>query len=157
MKKTIVISLADIFTDKVTDMVANDLGLYFLNLDDFIDYRLCDSNRILEKCGIEYLKKQEAKYIKEAFNFVDAIYYISYDLFVNNQVNFTDCLIIYVALSFEQLAKLNEKTFVINNLAFQDRDAYLRSISNLVVEGDFLVEKSFSNKIIQKLKQNDYI
>ncbi|MDD2445845.1 MAG: hypothetical protein PHX09_03440 [Clostridia bacterium] len=156
MKKTIVISLADMFANKVTDMVANDLGLYFLNLDDFIDYRLLDYNRIIEKCGVEYLKKQEAKYIKEAFSFVEAIYYISYDLFVNNQIYFADCLIIYIALTCEQLAKLNEKTFVINNLAFQDRDAYLRSIG-LVIEGDFLVEKSFSNKIIQKLKQNDYI
>lgn len=153
MKKKIIIALADVFTNKVAKMVANDLGFYFLNLDDYIDYNLFDAERILSKCGIEYLKTQETKYLKDALGLDNMLYYASYELFVNNQNLFDDYEIIYVALSKEQLAKLKEKNFEINDLAFEDRDKFLRSVA-LSVESDFLIEKSFANKIVNILKQN---
>jgi len=152
MKKKVIVALADAFTNKVAKMVANDLGLYFLNLDDYLDYNLFDSERILAKCGIEYLKKQEAKYIQDALVLDDMIFYCSYELMINNINLFENCEIIYVALSKEQLTKLREKTFEINELAFEDRDVFLKSIA-LSVENDFLVEKSFANKIVSFLKK----
>lgn len=154
MKKKVIIALSDAFTNKVAKMVANDLSLYFLNLDDFIDYNLFDSERILAKCGIEYLKNQEAKYLQEALLLENIMYYSSYELFVNNQKLFKNCEIIYVALSKEQLAKLKEKNFEINDLAFEDRDKFLKSVS-LSVENNFLVEKSFANKIVNILKNQN--
>lgn len=152
MKKKVIVALADAFTNKVTKMVANDLGLYFLNLDDYVDYNIFDSERILAKCGIEYLKQQEAKYIQDALVLENMMFYCSYELMINNLNLFENCEIIYVALSKEQLTKLREKTFEINELAFEDRDAFLKSIA-LSIENDFLVKKSFANKIVNLLKK----
>jgi len=152
MKKKIIIALADAFTNKIAKLVANDLGFYFLNLDEYIDYNIFDSERILAKCGIEYLKNQEVKYLQDALQLDDMLYYASYELFVNNQKLFNDYEKIYVALSREQLIKLKEKNFEINDLAFEDRDKFLKSIA-ISVESDFLIEKSFANKIVNTLKK----
>lgn len=151
MKKKVIVALADAFANKVAKMVANDLGFYFINLDDYIEYNLFDSEKILAKCGIEYLKKQEAKYIQDALMLENMMYYSSYELLVNNLSIFEDCELIYLALSKAQLLKLKEKNFEINELAFEDRDAYLKSIA-IGIENDFLVEKSFANKMVNILK-----
>jgi len=153
MKKIVIISLADEFGSKTGEIVASDFDMFFLKVDDYIDYNLFNSKEVLSRCGIEYFKKQEAKFLNEALDFINTLYYIPYELFINNRNVFEkiDCEYIYIALSLEQLKSLNEKTVAINSIAFEDRDEFLRAIS-LTVESEVLVKKSFANKIVQKLK-----
>ncbi|MDD3232386.1 MAG: hypothetical protein PHO06_03450 [Clostridia bacterium] len=156
MKKIVIISLADEFGSKTSEIVASDLDMFFLKVDDYIDYNMFNSKEVLSRCGIEYFKKQETKFLNEALGFINTLYYISYDLFINNQNIFEkiDCEYIYIALSLEQLKNLNEKTVAINSIAFEDRDKFLRTIS-LTVKSEILVKKSFANKIVQKIKKQN--
>lgn len=153
MKRIVIISLADEFGSKTSEIVAGDLDMFFLKLDDYVDYNLFNSDEVLSRCGIEYFKKQEKKILNNAIEFLNTLYYTSYELFINNREIFAkfECEYIYIALSLIQLKELKEKSFSINNIAFQDRDNFLRTVG-LIVEGEILVKKSFANKIVQKLK-----
>lgn len=155
MKKIVIISLADDFGSKTSEVVANDIGMFFLKLDDYVDYNLYDSEEVLLRCGIEYFKKQEKKILCTAFEFINTLYYCSYNLFINNREIFSkfECEYVYIALTLDQLNELKEKSLSINSIAFQDRDVFLKSIG-LIIEGSILVKKSFANKIVQKLKNS---
>lgn len=150
-KKFLLISLADNFGSAVGELVADDLGLYFLNIDDYIEYSLLDSGKMLVKCGKEYYLKKELKSILDCLEFVNTIYYCSYEIYTNNKNLFENCEIIYIKLSKKQLEKLNEKNFVINNIAFDDRNAVLNK-AHKVVTSEFVVLKIFANNIVNIIR-----
>ncbi|MDD4816200.1 MAG: hypothetical protein PHQ62_03595 [Clostridia bacterium] len=150
-KKFLLIALANNFGSSVGELVADDAGFYFLNIDDYIEYSLLDGDKMLVKCGKDYYLKQELKSIVDCLGFEKTLYYCSYDVFINNQNLFEDCQKIYIALSKKQLGKINDKDFVINNIAFEDRDLALRKICK-VVESEFAVLKIFANNIINIVK-----
>jgi len=150
-KKFLLISLADNFGSAVGELVADELGLYFLNIDDYIEYSLLDSSEVLLKCGKGHYLKKELGAIMDCLEFVNTIYYCSYEVYINNQSLFEKCKKIYIALTKKQLEKFNDKNFVINNIAYEDRDLALKSGSQ-VIESEFFVAKIFANNIINAIK-----
>ena len=42
--------------------------MYFLDVEEFVNYNLFSKNDMLQKCGIDYLTKQEIKQIASKVN-----------------------------------------------------------------------------------------
>ena len=146
-KKIVFMSLADLFGSKVASTVADDLSLFFLDLDKFIEYNMFDPSALLERCGVEHYKKQENRALIEAFDYEKTIYYSSFELFSNNVRLFMEnkFIVVYIALSRSQLENVEDKNLAINKIAFSDRDAFMRN-AHLIIENEFAVMKSFALK-----------
>lgn len=136
--KILIVSLADEFIDKLAEKVASDLGLFYLNIDKYLTYSIQEPEKMLATCGIDYLKKQESRIIDECMEFENTIFYVSYEVFVNNQDKFIDCKIIYPAIKPKDLETLAEKSLTINTIAFEDRDYYLQEIAYTVQVNSFI-------------------
>ena len=149
MKKTVLISLANNFGAKTTKVVADALGKFYLNINDFVEYSLAKTPNALVNADYEYFLNLERKAICEALSYEDTIYYCDYDLYINNLKFFKKCSIIYIALSEKQLKCLNEDNQVITLIAFKDRDKILKN--NYFVESANVDLADFASQIIKKV------
>lgn len=148
-KKILLLSLSEKIGSKIGRALANNLGLYFLSVDEYIEYSLFDTNEMLIRCGESYYLQQEKKALQECLDFENTIYFCSYEVFINNQNLFSTFQIFYIYLSKEQLEKEEGGNAFINKLAFSDRDQYLSKIANKVED-----EKNcYMDKLMQIIRQ----
>ena len=156
--KIVFVSLIDSFASKVSSMVASGLSMFFLDLDKFIEYNMFDPEKLLKTCGVEHFKKQEKRIIQDAFQFENMIFYSSFELFSNNKELFDEqnFIVIYIRLSLKQLESFNDKNFVINKLAFEDRDEFLKK-QCVVIENSFVVIKNYVDLIKKYLEDKNIL
>lgn len=134
--------------------------LYFLDVREYINYTLFSRNDMLEKCGVEYLEKQEKSAIISCSNFENSIICIPSEYFVKDHMyeNFkANSHIIYVYFSINKLEKISQKfdeySFLpINLIAFKDRDLELKNVSNLKICVGNKNLKTVANEIINFIK-----
>lgn len=146
--KILLLSLSNKFGNQISVDVSHDLDIYYLNIDGFIDYALCDSEKMLLECGQDYYLKREKQAIKMCVDFEDMFFFCSYEVFVNNAEFFKDFKKIYLSLSLKDLEKQNDDNFLINNIAFQDRHKHLTEIAK-----EIKFSEPDSKQSYQKLKQ----
>lgn len=153
MKKILLLSLSNKFGEEIGVKLTHDLNVFYLNIDGFIEYSLLDSEKMLLTCGQKYYIEREQQALKTCLAFENMFFFCSYDVFVNNEQFFQNFEKLYLALPLEELKKYDDSDLVINTLAFEERDAYLKEIAK---EIKFLPENSAQsyNKLkveIQKL------
>lgn len=151
-KKILFVSLANKFGSNITKLVADKLGMFFLNIEDFVEYNLFDSKKLLLRCGKSHFEKKEKESIRQCLEYDNTIYYCSYETLANYyDLLSSNCDLCYIMLTKSYLKKLNEDNFVINDIAFADRDNNLQKITQ-VFYCDSLNEDFLSNKIIKTLR-----
>ena len=65
-------------------------------------------------------------------------------------------IVIYIRLSLKQLESFNDKNFVINKLAFEDRDEFLKK-QCIVIENSFVVIKNYVDLIKKYLEDKNIL
>ena len=134
--KIIIIGLDYEFAKSVANLLADESDAFFLDVDDYISYSLFDRNAMKEKCGIEYLIKQEQKAIKDCLDFENAVINFSYEYFCTNEIYSLfkpSSIVIYLKQSKQTLApKLSNETPT-NIICYNERNKMLTQISDFVV------------------------
>lgn len=137
------------FGKALSSQLANILGMHYADCKEIIEYDLFDSGAILQKCGIEYLNKREKSVVKDISNYENSLIFVEYDIYKTNQKIFDKVHPqIYLRCSRRKL----QKDDVINDLAFEERDAFLKENCDLTVDISG-TSKSVVNKIIKEIKQ----
>lgn len=160
--KIIVIGLNYNFNKNLAKAIADNLNWYFLDIVDAVNYNLQDRYKMAEKCGIEYMQKQEnsvirslVDYEKTVINFSFNYFYRAdmYKLFLNNSH------IVYVRFSEQTLQTISDKReeddkYTIDLISFCDRDKILKKICNLTISGTNKNTLNLAKQIILKFGEN---
>lgn len=151
-KKYLIISLSTQYGKKISEKVANQLGLYFLNIDEYVQYSLFDSENMIEVCGKDYYLQKESGAIKSCLEFENVLFNCSYDIFSNNEKIFLKKVeIIYLALTKNELKKFDDYDTLINQIGFLDRDKFLRK-NSFVAQADLQNEEEYVNNIVNIIR-----
>lgn len=124
-------------------------GNFYLNCEEMLEYELADRETILKKCGLEYLKKQEKKFVKGLLDYDNVVMSMSFDLYTtnNNFLVLDDTFFkIYLFINKTNLEK-DLAMDSLNILAFEERDLLLNQHADKVINCD----KKRINQIIGQI------
>lgn len=141
----IVVSLDEKFCNSVSSFLASKLDMYYANCKDLIEYDLIDPKDVLDKCGVEYLRKREKGVIENCASYQNTIIAINYDLFKDYFQLFDKSVIIYLFVPKEKISD------TINNIVFEKRDKFLTDNSDIKIYIDKKFKINTVNKIIERL------
>lgn len=134
--KIIIVGLNYEFCKSVANQLADDGGAFFLDVEDYLSYSLFDRNAMKEKCGIEYLIKQEQKAIKDCFEFENAVINFPYEYFCTEEIYLLfkqNSIVIYLKHSKQTLEKLNQNESPSNTICYNERNKTLSQISDFII------------------------
>lgn len=159
----LVVGLLDNYNKQIAHEISNQLGIYFLDIDDMIEYEIADRQQMIDLCGIEYLENQEFKLVRSVANYQDTVINVSSDLFMRERyydIFENNCHIIYIAFDEAQLKEYEkgrkERSYRINKIAYSDRVSYLQAHCDYQLEGDKNNPYEIVKNIIKYLKRNNY-
>lgn len=146
----------------ICDMLADKTGMFFLDVNQFLNYSLLSRKNMEELCGIEYLEQQEDSVVKSCSEFENSVICMPHMYFLRNEQykNFDGSVIIYIRNSKEYLEKLNNitdqmyNTLPVDVIGFEDKDIELKDISYLTVNVKNKKKETIVNEILTKLGGN---
>lgn len=134
--KIIIIGLNYEFCKSVANQLADEGGAFFLDVEDYLSYSLFDRNAMKEKCGIDYLIKQEQKAIKDCYEFENAVINFPYEYFCTEEIYSLfkqNSTVVYVKFSKQTLEKYNQSESPSNLICYNERNKLLSQISDIVI------------------------
>ena len=147
------VGLADQYVRNVAINIADNLGLYFLDLEQLIDYSIIDKHNVEKICGIKYLEDEEKRVVKSVNDYEKTVISTKFSTFVKySNIISNKNLIIYLKLNLCEVNKLNTNLEVnvgVNDIIFEERDKYLKKNCDMVFNCDIL---NFENNIEKLLK-----
>lgn len=159
VKKNItIICLANEYKKRVAKALADELEMFYADVNEIMEYNLIN-DEMLEKAGQQYFDENESKTVKTIASYDNTILTLNFST-LNKGGNLNilkkESLIIYIKLSFEKFCKLNKfetkKSLVkINELAFEDRNAYIADFCDILVDPLDLELTSVVENIIQSI------
>ena len=148
------------FVKSVANELANKFDMFFLDVNDLIEYNLIDTKNVKVTCGVEYFEKVEKKIALSVTEYEKTVINFPYSLFLN--ANFSNvlskrALTIFIKMDKETLAKENFKKgqnkLSIEILTSDELNKLLEEKVDLVVENSTLNTKICIDDIIEKLKE----
>ena len=148
------------FVKNVANELANKFEMYFLDVNDLIEYNLIDTKNVKVTCGVEYFEKVEKKIALSVTEYENTVINFPYSLFLN--ANFCNllskrALTIFIKMDKETLVKENfrngENKLSIEILTCEELNKLLSEKVDIVVENSTLNTKICIDDIIQKLKE----
>ena len=124
----ILIGFDQIFNKKIGMYLADKLDMFFVDVEELIEYNLINSKEALLKCGRDYIEKEERKTVRSVSEYENTIASISYDIFLNNK-HFFEGNNIKILL---RPKKVNQ----VEKIALEDR------ITLLLPDCDYYIDKS---------------
>ena len=134
--KIIIVGLDYNFCKSIANLLADESDAFFLDVEDYISYALFDRVAMKEKCGIEYLAKQEQKAIKDCLDFENAVINFPYEYFCSSEIYSAfklTSIIVYLKFSKQTLEKREQTETPANIICYTERDKLLSEISDFVV------------------------
>lgn len=135
-----VVGLAKDLTDNVCIELANEMGLYYANVEKILEFELFDQENIEKLCGKDYLLKEEKLIIQRLCTYEETLINLNYFNLNNDDILNTikkHCLLIYLHMSEDrfnlEIEKKSENN-VINRTLFLDRDKICRDLADIVVD-----------------------
>jgi len=155
MKKNILLVGLDYdFVKNITYELANKFDMFFLDVQDLIEYRIIDKKNMQTLCGIEYYQREERGIIKEITQYENTLTNIPYSLILNDEYYklLKNHKIIFINLKKEFLEKLNllkneANNLIIELLTYEELLQLVIKKSNTIVEIDSLDISECVNKI----------
>lgn len=141
----ILIGFDQIFNKKIGMYLADKLDMFFVDVEELIEYNLINSKEALLKCGRDYIEKEERKTVRSVSEYENTIASISYDIFLNNK-HFFEGNNIKILL---RPKKVNQ----VEKIALEDRITLLLPDCDYYIDNYQNVEDCFK-AIISKIKGN---
>ena len=148
------------FVKSVANELANKFDMFFLDVNDLIEYNLMDTKNVKVTCGIEYFEKVEKKIALSVAEYENTVINFPYSLFLN--ANFSNILskraiTIFIKMDKETLVKENfrrkENKLSIEILTCEELNKLLTEKAEMVVENSTLNTKICIDDIINELKK----
>ena len=135
--------------------------MYFLDVEELVNYNLFSKTEMLEKCGIEYLTKQETAVVKSCAEYENTIMCMPYSYFFRDDmyVNFTNnSYIIYLYFSKENLSKKQNlsKVFDVDMIVFDKRNDDFNRICNKKINVSNKKNETIINEILNLRGEYEY-
>ncbi len=141
----VIVSLNEKFSKNVAVTLANNLDMFVIDCHELIVYDLINPKEVVEKCGLEYLKKRERSVMKNCANYYNTAISINFDLLKENIEQFKNSLIFYLRLPEDKVSK------VANSLDYENRDKTLLELSNVQIELSKCLTLQAVKKIISRI------
>jgi len=141
----ILVSLNDKFCKSVGIQLSDTLEMFSANCEELIIYDLINPKEVLQKCGIEYLRKREKAVVKNCSEYENTVITVSYDLFKSYSDLFNRSLKVYIKLPQGKQDK------VPNSLDYVVRDELLTKNSDITVELEQKSNKKCIDLLLKKL------
>ncbi|MGN1208332.1 MAG: shikimate kinase [Christensenellales bacterium] len=158
-----IIGLNKQFKKNVAKKLAEELDMFYVDINDLIKFDLIDINEIIKTAGIEYYNQQETKAVSLVASYENTLATIDLSTFFskdNYKLLAQSSTFIYLRLKFNDfktlLLKERPKSAKYENMldekVFYERDEVLKNLSEIVVDVS-LKEKNLIHKIIKKIKK----
>lgn len=144
----LIVSLDEQFAKAVSSALASKLDMFEASCKDLIEYDLINPKDVLDKCGLEYLKKRESKVVFNCSSYSNTIITIGFEYFKDYFMFFDKSLILYLDLPDEKLVQ------PLNKIDYVDRTSFIKDKVDIIIELDDKNEDYTVNKIIKKLGEN---
>ena len=150
------------FIKNVANELANKFDMFFLDVNDLIEYNLIDTKNVKVTCGVEYFEKVEKKIALSVAEYENTVINFPYSLFLN--ANFANilsqrALTIFIKMDKETLVKENfrkgENKLSIEILTCDELNKLLEEKVDLTVGNSTLNTKICIDDIVEKLKNID--
>ena len=162
MKKNItIICLVNDYKKRVAKALADELEMFYADVNEIMEYNLIN-DEMLQKAGQQYFDENESKTVKTIASYNNTILTLNFSTLnkgKNMEILKKDSLIIYLKLNFEKFCELNRlentKSIIkINELAFDDRDTYISSFADIIINVLDMELASVINEIINGINKH---
>ena len=148
------------FIKSVANELANKFDMFFLDVNDLIEYNLMDTKNVKVTCGVEYFEKVEKKIALSVAEYENTVINFPYSLFLNanfSKVLSKRALTIFIKMDKETLVKENfrkgDNKLSIEILTCEELNKLLSEKVDIVVENTTLNTKICIDDIVEKLQQ----
>lgn len=156
-----IISFINSFEKKVAKALADDLELYYVDVNDFMEFNLINVNEVLTTCGPDYLNKIERKTVKTVSDFENTVITLNTNMLFDKE-NIKSLkessIIVYIQLpskmvegESKKVAASDKSHLDVQNLVMEEREKQLLSICDIVVPSNNLNEKSTIKKVVKEI------
>ncbi len=161
MKSNIIIIGLDYkYNLAIGKLLADTTSLYFLDVNEYVNYALFSRKDMQEKCGVEYLEKQENSAIKGCLEFENTVMtfpYLYFQRIYNNEKFKANANVVYLYFSKEYLTKKIDdnsylETLSVDIIAFNDRDKDLNNASDIKINVRNKKKETILKEILEKLR-----
>lgn len=145
---------------KLGELLCKNSDLYFLDVKGYVEYMLFSRKDMLEKCGKEYLQKQEHSALKSILDFENSIIavptsYAVNDKFISDLKNTS--FVVFLKDTKENLSKVNlslplDKKMDIDLIVYEDRNYDFSRLADLTIEIDKIDIDKVAKQILAKRK-----
>lgn len=157
-----VLGLCKNLTNKVSQNLATKLDMFYLDVDELVEYELMNQAYIEEQCGREYLLKLQRKCVKRTLTFENSLLTMNYSLLNDDIVlkNVKDkCLVVFIELSKENYIKKekydkkNKLKNILETYIYDERNLICKNIADICLNVNGLSYLQIANLIIKNLKE----
>ncbi len=141
----LLVGLDNSFNAAVAQEIGLHLQMQYSRCEDIVQYHVQERDLILQRVGVEYLKKREKSALEECASYVDCVLSIGFDLFKQNFKLFKQSVICYLQLGKELIKDVKSK------LVFEERNQFLEKNSHLTVTMQKRDKTQARKKIIEIL------
>ena len=164
MKKNLtIVGLNPEFKKSIAKKLADELEMYYIDINDFVKYDVIDFNNIIRTVGLEYYKNLETKAVNVVSSYENSLITLNLSTFFENN-NYKllkqNSSLIYIKINFpnfkngllEERPNCAKYESLLDEKVFKQRDGILSKICDIVVEIK-LEEKNLIEKIIKSIKK----
>lgn len=141
----LIVSLNDRFSKNIATNLASNLNMFFSDCYELVVYDLINPKEVLEKCGLEYLKRREKNVLENCAEYTNTVFSINFDYIKEHLSIFDKSLIIYLDLPENKVTK------VANKIDYANRSDFLKVTSDIVIKIDKCLIKKTTSMILNKL------
>ena len=141
----LLVALNDKFCKNVAKNLADKLDMFFADCHELVVYDLINPKEVLEKCGMEYLKKRERAVLENCSEYRDTVISIRFEYFKENFNLFKNSIIVYLRLPEQKVSR------VVNKIDYKFRDEFSSSYSDFVLDLEKCLTKKAVNSLMEKL------
>lgn len=141
----LLVGLEKEFCRSVAEELSAKLQMHFASCEELVAYHVQERELILERVGLDYLKKKEKTALAECAGYMDTVLSIGFELFKNNFKLFTQSVICYLRLEKEKIKDIKSK------IAYDERDQFLQKNCHFKIDLTRKDKQTACKKIIEIL------
>ncbi len=155
MKNIVILGLNYEYNIQIGQLLTEKLDMYLLDFKQYVEYDLFSTKDMLEKCGVDYLNKQEKKCLKKCSEFEKSVICVPYSYFFDEDAYklFKSDYIVYLYFSKQKLQNVkSDDTLALDLIVFDERDQDLSENCNKKIVVSNKKPQTIVNEIISYVR-----
>ena len=142
------------FTKSVARELSNVFDMFFLDVNDLIEYSLIDVKNVKDVCGIEYLEKEKKRVALSVSHYENTVINFPYSVFIEKGMSeelSKSTLTIFLNLNKQELTKLNDKndnSLSIELITFKELSTHLERKVDISVKCNSIKVENWIESVV---------